>query len=507
MQHSRLYRSADIQMAELRWSEQQKKPTFMLMELAATALLDTLLSQWPGIRHMSIFCGSGNNGGDGLLLAAQLSQLGFSVQVGLVGMPKAGSDAEQALSTCQSAKVDVIRLSENTTLNLQDTGVIVDALLGSGARGCPRKPYRDIIQQIVASEKPVLSVDVPSGIDIDTGAIAHMNAVIQATMTLTFGGLKPGLVTGPAKQFVGRLVLASIGLDSHLRTVSAVGSMIEQPVGRYLRRSVDAHKGSMGSVVLIGGNAAMGGAIALAAESCVRMGVGYAHCVTHAVNRTLLLARNPSLLVTDYNDLDIDTWLSERHSDKEVVVIGPGLGRTDESFRLINRVYSLCQSRQRRMVVDADGLNWLAQSGVYNELWVLTPHSGEAARLLGWEDIALVEADRVTAALEIQRRYGGICVLKGPGTVVCDAHNLWINNSGTPGMARAGMGDVLAGMIGGLLTRFANDDPASVVATAVWMHGIAGERAQQSQHQESMQAIDLVSALSAVWHDIIVQNP
>ncbi len=506
MPKRRLFRASDIQLAERQWADSHGKPTFALMEAAANALQETVLSLWPGSRQVTLFCGAGNNGGDGFLLAAQLKQLGYAVQVGLIGTPKVGSDAERAFQQLQQTDIDIVRIFENQPLSISDSGVIIDALLGSGSRGCPREPYRSVIQAINRAQKPVLSVDVPSGIDVDTGAIADVDAVIQATVTLTFGALKPGLVTGSAKQFVGRLVLANLGLGPFLPAVQAVGTMIDQPQCNLLSRSQGAHKGTMGSVVLMGGNASMGGAIALAAESCARMGPGYVHCLTDASNRQILLSRNPGLLVTDYNGLDVQVWLTHRKNAQEVVVIGPGLGQSDDSQKRIEDMVSLCQSRQQQMVLDADGLNWLAKSQIYDAQWVLTPHSGEAARLLGWEEVARVEADRVSAAQEIQRRYGGICVLKGPGTVVCGADQLWINSSGTPGMARAGMGDVLAGMVGGLLARYPTNEVIAVVATAVWMHGVAGERAQQTQHQESMQAVDLITELSAVWHDMIVQN-
>jgi len=502
MSHPRLYLSQDIRAAERQWAKDNHASTYALMDAAAQSLLQVCLDSWPGIRHVTVLCGGGNNGGDGVALAVKLSQLGISVSLYLVAAFKPGSDAEQAFQLVQGSDVDVFHIVDGDPLELQSTQLIVDALLGSGTIGPPRSIYAQCIQYLNAAQVPILSVDVPSGLNMDTGAISGIESVVEATITLTFGSLKPGLVTGIAKQMVGRLVLAPIGLEHQLSTLNAIGTQVTGSILTLSKRSAAAHKGTMGSVALFGGDVTMPGALVLASNACARMGVGYVFCCTHSSNRTVLVNANPSLLVSDIDAIDMPLFLSQ----KTALVLGPGLGRTPMAYDAVSRVLAAAIDASLPVVVDADGLNILSEQPTQYANWILTPHAKEAARLLGWQDVAAVEKDRLAAARAIQEKYGGICVLKGPGTVVYDGEQTYINASGSAGMARAGMGDVLAGMIGGLLARFPQLPIVDLVVTAVWMHGHAGQLAAAAGHEESMQADDVIAAIPQCWHEVLPQR-
>lgn len=496
-----VYQSSAIKQAELSWAESNKKPTYRLMEKAVEALQLHIASVWPNIKSVCICCGKGNNGGDGYLLAANLKELGWHVRVLSTGTPKPGTDAEIALEVCEQMGVEVLHFSEALKKPIQEN-LIVDALLGSGSRGKPYDLFLKVIEAMNTSGKPILSIDVPSGVDTDSGYVGLENEFVTATETLTFGALKPGLITGRAVDAVGNLHVANIGLTPFLSKQSAFCNFLKKIQISLPPREHAAHKGDMGSVTLIGGNASMGGAIILSAEASARTGAGYVHCLTHAINRTPILCRNPGILVTDWND----SSLLASNINSSAIVIGPGLGLSEESKQIFERVLKIGQHQSTRMVIDADGLSLLAKKPNHYDHWILTPHPKEAARLLNKELVADIESDRFQTAQNIQTRYGGVCVLKGAGSIVASnkhgAVQLTVNGSGNSGMARAGMGDVLAGMLGGLMARFPKLDLYSVACLAVWMHGHAGDLAVQTSHKESVQASNLIGNLDAVWAEI-----
>lgn len=496
-----VYLSSAIRQAELEWAVANNQPTYRLMENAVKALHSRINLTWPTAKSVSICCGKGNNGGDGYLLAATLADLGWSVRVIAIASPNVDSDAAKARQYCINHGVIPLSYDESVQIDFQHD-LIVDALLGSGSRGRPYDEYLSLISQINACSNPVLSVDVPSGIDTDTAFVGENSEVVHATETLTFGALKPGLLTGRCSNFVGTRHVAKIGLQPFLANQQACSTFIEFPDFDLAVRTNAAHKGEMGSVALIGGNEFMGGAIILAAEACSRTGVGYVHCYTHGLNRSALLTRNPGLLVTDWYAGSKDSSPISSDIQASSFVIGPGLGLSEESRDIFDTVVQQCRRSKIPVVVDADGLTLLSESTDYYDHWVLTPHPKEAARLLGVASVKEIENNRLQSAKDIQAKYGGICLLKGAGTVVCSNEKLSINGSGNNGMARAGMGDILAGIIAGLIARFPQMDLFSITCLGVWMHGRAGDLAKKTGHVESMQAIDLISQLENVWSEL-----
>ena len=502
MSNPRLYLSQDIRLAEQQWAAENSTLTYALMDAAAQALLQVVLDRWPGIRQVCILCGSGNNGGDGAALAVKLRDAGISVQLGVIGHFKADSDAAQAGALLHNTDIEIVGLDDGERPDFQNTQLIVDALLGSGTVGSPRPAYAQLIEQINATGKPILSVDVPSGLDMDTGAVECSKHIVHAQITLTFGGAKPGLVTGAGREFVGDLLVATLGLDPQLSRLQPHMAQVRGPLLNMPKRTAAAHKGTMGAVGVIGGDVSMPGALLLSANACAHMGVGYVHCCTDAANRSLLISANPSLLVSDIARVVMSDFVSRN----DIVVLGPGMGQSKEAHKAVTAVLDSVKASDIPLVLDADGLNILSENPQWYSHWILTPHPKEAARLLGWSDVADVEKDRLHAARSIQQKYGGICVLKGPGTVVYDGVQTYINDSGSAGMAKAGMGDVLAGMIGGLLARFPDLPKGPLVATAVWMHGRAAQIAAERGHEESMQAQDVIAAIPPCWHEVLPQR-
>src|SRR5690606_7280815 len=332
----------------------------------------------------------------------------------------------------------------------------------------------------------VLALDIPSGLHGGSGAV--LGCAVAATATVTFIAHKSGLFTGSGPALVGELELAGLGVpEAAFEGSDATARLIgRQRVAEMLpRRPRDAHKGHYGHVLVIGGDHGMGGAVRMAAEAAARVGAGLVTVATRPEHCVGLLAARPELMCRGVEGADELQPLLARAS---VVVLGPGLGRGAWSQALLQEVLRF----DGPLVVDADGLNLLAEAPQRNDRWVLTPHPGEAGRLLG-VDTAEIQQDRFAAARRLSKRYGGVVVLKGAGTVVHAPGALSaVNTTGNPGMASGGMGDVLSGVIGGLLAQgLAASDAAAV---GVWIHGAAADRAA-ADGERGLLALDLMQHL------------
>jgi len=493
-----LYTASQIKLAERCWSDVNHRPTFDLMEMAASELDQHIEKYWPDINSVCICCGSGNNGGDGLLLASKLIQRDISVRVLLSKKPKNNTDAFIAY---EISKKLPLNLEDYTSLDANpiSNGLIIDAILGSGFVGDLKPEYSQLFERINISDIPILSVDAPSGVNVDSGRLGLDNQYIKADHTLTFGGLKPGLLTGRAKEAVGKLYLAPIDLLPCLHQQIPTAYLYSQPGINVSHRSMAAHKGSMGNVLLIGGDRDMGGAIILAIRASAAMGVGYVRCISHPINRTAILSNAPESLVSDWPDVDKHLNIQGKDSKPDALVLGPGLGLSLESKKVFTDAVSYIRQNKIPTVMDADALTLLAKEPEFCDHWILTPHPKEAARLLGDCLVKDIEADRQWAIRNIQQRFGGICILKGAGSLIYGDATCTINDTGNPGMARAGMGDVLSGILGGLIARNSSASLYENACLGVWIHGQAGDQACIDKHQETMQARDLVNALDHVW--------
>jgi NAD(P)H-hydrate epimerase len=444
-------------------------PGGILMQRAGRAAFRALLQRWPEPEHVHVFCGTGNNGGDGFVIAALARQRALPVTIWQVGSAaKIGGDALAARE---------LALREGVPLRDFDgaapaQGVIVDALLGSGLSGTVRAPYSAAITAINASGLPVLAVDIPSGLCSDTGNA--LGAAVAAAVTVTFIGLKQGLFTGSGPDCCGDILYSDLAVPAAIfeRMPPGVGRLRLGSLANLLPpRPRSAHKGLFGHVLIVGGDYGMAGAAALAAQAALRVGAGLVSCATRPEHVPALVARCPELMAHGVRSGQELAPLLQRAN---AVVIGPGLGRSAWSEQLLQRV----GESELPLVVDADALNLLSTGGVlarlHSDRWVLTPHPGEAARLLGC-GTADIGRDRYGAARALQRRYGGAVVLKGAGTVVATAAGLSVSNYGNPGMATGGMGDVLSGVLGALLAQHV--DCAAAAQLGVCLHGRAGDLA------------------------------
>ena len=456
-----------------------------LMQRAASAALTLLLQTYPSASALSVWCGKGHNGGDGYWLAAMAAERGLKVQV--VSMHAADELVEETAQAHAQVAAQTARHEDYVPGETVPQGdVIVDALLGTGVSGAPREPYALALETLKESQLPIFSLDVPSGLDASTG---HAEYALRARHTATFITRKVGLYTGHGAATAGDVSYLDLGVPE-----TACAEPVALPLSFDPRMlpaiATDSYKHARGHVVVIGGDRGMPGAVTLAAEAALRAGAGLVTVVTHIEHAQIIVSRRPEVMVAPVEALP--SLLEQA----DMLVFGCGLGRGDWGRDLFGCV----QDSNCPVLIDADGLFHLAAMGTWagGELYI-TPHSGEAARLLGL-DGAAIEADRLSAAHDLQVRYHCTSVvLKGPGSVVYDGSS-YICTQGNPGMATAGSGDVLAGIAGALLAGVYRQgvSPQIQFRQAVALHSAAGDAAAQQLGQRAMLASDIVSALPAV---------
>lgn len=459
-----LYRAEQTQALDACAIDQFGVAGITLMERAGSAAFAVLRQRWPNAQRIAVLCGGGNNGGDGFVVARLAHEQGLRVTLMLLAEPdRLQGEARQAWQRLPSG-LTVVRQLERLT----DHDVIVDALLGTGLQGEVREPWRGAIAAINAAGVPVLALDIPSGLHADTGGA--LGVAVRAEATISFIGLKQGLLTGAGPAYTGELFFDALAVpDGVYATQVPAAERIDYARVRcwFAPRSRVAHKGDHGHVLVIGGEQGMAGAARLAAEAAARSGAGLVSVATRSAHAAVISAQRPELMCRGVEQVEA---LAEMLARASVLVLGPGLGQSPWAESL----WQAGLHSGRPLVLDADGLNLLAQQPQRDEHWVLTPHPGEAARLLGWTTAA-VQADRFAAVVELQRRYGGCVVLKGAGTLIADGMGrVALCSAGNPGMASGGMGDVLSGIIGALLAQgFA---PYAAACAGVVVHAEAADR-------------------------------
>ena len=491
-----LYTAAQVRDLD-RTAIEQGIAGFELMQRAGSGAFRRLLRQWPLARGLLVFCGAGNNGGDGYIIAGRARQEGLAVACVAVGDPaRLKGDARSAWAQAlelgvQPALWQDLEAGELNAL-LERADVVVDAMLGTGLEGAVRSPYAEAIEVVNRSGKPVLAVDTPSGISSDSGRV--LGLAVRATLTVTFIGVKRGLLTGAAPDYTGILVFDDLGVPpGTYRRIPVSARRLDWPVvrGALSPRSPASHKGRFGRVLIVGGDYGMGGAALLAAEAAARCGPGLVHLATRPEHLSAALVRSPEVMT---HSVCHGNELAPLLAGMDVVVAGPGLGRAAWGQQMLQAVLAwpgIC-------VLDADALNLLSQSkrDARRENWVLTPHPGEAARLLG-RKTAEIGDDRFEAALTLQRQYGGLVVLKGAGTLVQGPDQPpFVATVGNPGMATGGMGDVLSGILGGMLAQ--PDLRSRAVEMAVCLHGEAGDRAARTKGHMGLLPRDLIEVLPGI---------
>jgi NAD(P)H-hydrate epimerase len=458
-------------------------PGFELMQRAGRQAFRMLLKYWPTPDHIHVCCGTGNNGGDGFVIAALAKARDIPVSIWQVGDPaRIRGDALLARQQAERAGVPIAPFDGAALAQ----GVIVDALLGTGLGGEVRQPFRDAIAAINASGLPVMAVDIPSGLCSDRGV--ELGLAVRAQLTVTFIACKQGLLTGRGPACSGELRFDALQLpDELLAAVPASSHRLDlgRLQGRLPRRPRDAHKGHYGHLLVVGGDHGFGGAVLMAAEAAARLGAGLTSCATRTEHLAPLLARRPEVMAAPVRSGQELQPLLARAS---AVVIGPGLGQGGWGEQLLQAVLATSLP----LVIDADGLNLLARWSVpRRDTWLLTPHPGEAARLLGCDNAA-IGADRFAAAHALQQRYGGAVILKGSGSLVADAQGISVSPYGNPGMASGGMGDVLSGVLGALLAQGLSVAEAAQLGCC--LHGRAGDLAAVAG-ERGLLATDLIPPL------------
>lgn len=455
---------------------------YTLMARAGQAAFDVAQQAWPASRHWLVVCGSGNNGGDGYVVARLAKASGRQVTLAAYGNP------DRLPEEARQARADWLAVGGEIQVEPghwpADVDLIIDGLLGTGIRNAPRAPISDTIVQINQHPAPVVALDIPSGLLADSGAIPGV--AVSATHTVTFIALKPGLLTGKAREVVGRLHYHALGLEPWLATQTApVQRLDAQNLAQWLTpRRPTAHKGDHGRLVLIGGDMGTAGAIRMAGEAALRAGAGLVRVLTRAENCQAMLIARPELMVHELTPQSLDDSLAWA----DVVVIGPGLGQGEWGKRALERVIRC----DKPALWDADALNLLAIDPDTRHNRVITPHPGEAARLLNCT-IQEIESDRLLSASRLVARYGGCVVLKGAGTLVATSNHMAIVDVGNPGMASGGMGDVLSGIIGALLAQGLDIYDAACAGCVA--HGAAADSLASRYGTRGMLAMDLLPAL------------
>lgn len=479
-----LYRAAAVRELDRRAIEDHSIPGSELMERAGASAYRLLRASWPDARHLAILCGSGNNGGDGFILARLATTEGLQVSLMLKG--RAGDltgDARRAWDRLAAGGVDTVAFSPTV---LEKADVIVDAMLGTGLDRDVSGELRTWIEAVNDSPRPVLAIDIPSGLHADIGQA--LGVAVMADCTVSFIGLKVGLFTGEGRRYAGRIRFAGLDVPAAVyEGVPVAARRIDHNVLRIQLRWRDrtAHKGHFGHVLIIGGDAGFAGAVRLAGEAAARVGAGLVSIATRAEHAACITQQRPELMVHAVEEPAALAPLLERAT---VVAAGPGLGQSDWAAALLNRVIDCSQP----LVVDADGLNLLASDPVRRDYWILTPHPGEAARLLD-SNSRRVQSDRLQAAADLQARYGGSIVLKGSGTLIASADGVpALCSDGNPGMATGGMGDVLTGVIAGLLAQ--GFSGAMAAELGVCLHAAAADRAAAAG-ERGLLASDLFAPL------------
>ncbi|MBP1472843.1 NAD(P)H-hydrate dehydratase [Frateuria sp. MAH-13] len=484
-----LYTVAQVRALDRRAIDVLGIPGYELMRRAAAAAFASLRRHWPQAQRIAVYCGPGNNGGDGYLLALLAHEAGLAADVLALAEAAGEGDAARARTACEQAGVPVRRW--DGTSPLLEADVHVDALYGTGLNRPPQPAAAALIERLNSGGKPILALDVPSGLNADTG---HCPGVaIRASLTVSFIAAKRGLHTGQASAHTGRVELATLGLPESLWQEAPDAYLLEAAV--LPPRPRDAHKGRNGHVLAIGGDHGTAGAIRLCGEAALRGGAGLVSVATQAEQLVALNAARPELMAHAVDGPQALEPLLERAT---VLAVGPGLGRGAWGHAL----WLTALDSALALVLDADGLNLLAAEPRRFDparQVVITPHPGEAARLLGCS-VDDVERDRFAAVRGLAQRFGTLAVLKGAGSLIADADGrLDVCPWGNPGMASGGMGDLLTGLVAALLAQGCSARDAARLG--VGLHARAGDLAARDG-ERGLLASDLLAPLRSLLNGL-----
>lgn len=483
-----VYTPAEVQALDRRAIETFSIPGHVLMARAGRVAWQSLRARLPRCQRLVVLCGGGNNGGDGYVIARLAAEAGLDVTLCALSPPEhLRGDAAAAAADALA----VLTPQPFSTDHLVSADAVVDALLGTGLDRPVTGDLAEVIDAVNQSGRPVFAIDVPSGLSARTGKV--LGCAMRAEWTMTFIARKQGLFTGDAADFVGDVLFDDLRVPAAVYETTPVTTGLLQAnhlTALLPKRERTAHKGRFGHVLVVGGDHGMGGAVRLAGEAALRTGAGLVSVATRAAHVTALLAARPELMV---REVDAAETLAAPLARASVVALGPGLGQQQWGQRLFDWLVMQTPANLP-MVVDADGLNLLAAVPKRRPNWVLTPHPGEAARLLGCS-VAEVEQDRFAAVDALVTRYGGVVVLKGAGTLIGDGLQQRICPIDNPGMASGGMGDALTGIIAGLLAQ--GHTPWSAATGGVLLHAQAAKQAALAG-ERGLLAMDVIAELHSL---------
>ena len=496
-------------------------PGIVLMETAGSAIVRAIEQHYPRCQRIGIFVGKGNNGGDGIVIARQLVHAGRDAYLFLVSPPESFTgEAEINLQIAKNLGLQIETILTDTALksdaNIANCELLVDAILGTGLRGPVRDPIANVINTINSLATPILSVDLPSGLDADRGH--PLGTCIQADRTITIGLPKRGLLIHPGAELTGELEVVDIGFPEQVVDAQniKVNWTTAQQISQWMpSRPPASHKGTYGRVLVVAGSTGMTGAAAFASEAALRVGAGLVTLATPKHLNPILEGLLPEVMTlplpeTESGSLSASATsaiLEFAEKTKSVLAIGPGLSQHPDTVALVHQLVRENQEQDLglRMVVDADGLNAISQApeiiSLLNKEAVLTPHPGEMTRLTNTL-VSTLEKDRIGTAQQFASESGVTLVFKGAPTVTgCPNGDVWINSTGNPGMATGGMGDVLTGIIAGLMAQGISSEKAATLA--VYIHGLVADRVAEALGMHGLIASDVLKAVPQAISSLI----
>ena len=486
-----LYRCDQIRACEQQAMSLYQLNGIALISQAGTEAFFFITRAYPQVKHLAVFCGAGNNAGDGYALAKLAHENGLSV---IVYQCKAIEDLPDAAKHFAHLAIDAgveCQWADDSLDN--EVELIVDALLGIGLKGPVHGVIATAIHQINSSGLPVVSLDIPSGLNADTGEVS--NCCVNATATLTYIARKAGMFTLDGPDYCGEIHCRSLQLNTCVAGLEPQAILLhtESLPLPLKKRKKNTHKGDFGHVLIIGGGPGMPGAVSLSAKAALRTGAGAVTVATWPEHAMGALSLVPEAMVWGIHEAcELEPLLAKA----SVCVIGPGLGETQWARSLfLTAIKSMLP-----MIIDASALRLLGDMPQLDDNWILTPHPGEAANLLSCttQDI---QKDRYDAVRALQNLYGGVIVLKGVGTLIQGLDkNTFVCPKGNPGMASAGMGDVLSGIIAGFCAQGLSLSDATKLG--VWVHAVAGDKVAETRGEVGLVASDLLEILPSVLNEL-----
>ena len=489
-------------------------PAEVLMGYAGKAIADYIAGNSGSFNKTAVFCGTGNNGGDGFVTAYFLFNRGFDVDIYVAGdIEKLSGTSSLYFNICRKSNINISIIKDDADrIDFKQYDLIVDALLGTGFEGAPRGIIKDCITNINNSGVKVLSVDLPSGLSSD--GVAPEGEAVKAAYTVTIGLPKLSLVTYPGKQYTGELHIADIGFPAALTDSSDLRvELLERDYVKAnlnLIKDADSHKGDAGHILLAGGFDGMEGAIIMSAVSAFETGAGLVTLLTTNQARNIIAGQIPELITKTLPSLDLQKTADEKTQANikqdinnffkdsrryDALLIGPGMGRSESAFSIFSSIIDgLKESGIKKVLIDGDGLFYLAAYLQRKSLpkgisFILTPHFMEASRLLG-KTVDDIKNNRLHYAMELAKKTSAVVVLKGPSTIITDGNNSLINTTGNPALGTAGSGDVLSGITGALLLK--DMSMLNAAGIGVYIHGLAGDIRVRECKVPLLKATDII---------------